>query len=119
MAGGQRWADRRPAAREGRCREEGQRNAEVEGAPHADGSLHEQLPRVMAGVVHAGDDFRLQRIDLRKEDDGGHTAIEGPQAGGGMLRVLLGPQRRHRARDESRDEANHLQQLGSGQMACA
>ena len=84
-----------------------------------DGSQHEQLPRVAAGVVHACGDFRLQHVDMREEVNGGHTAIEGLQAGGGVLRMLhLRPRVLNagavmrRARDESRDEADHLLQLG-------
>ena len=71
------------------------------------------------GVKHAGDDLRLQRVDLHKEVDGSHAAIEGLQAGGGMLRVLHVCPRvldagaiTRRARDESRDEADHPLQLG-------
>ena len=89
------------------------------GAPRADCSLHEQLPRVADGVVHAGDDVRLQRLDLPEEVDSSHTTIEGLQAGGGVLRVLdvcpwvlnAGTVMR-RVRDESRDMADHLLQLG-------
>ena len=81
--------------------------------------MHEQFPRVAAGVVHAGDDFRFQRVDLCEEVDGGHTAIKGLQVRGGVLRVLhVCPHVinagavMHRACDELREEADHLLQLG-------
>ena len=88
MTRGERWAGRRCVAGQRCRREEGQSNAEVEGAARTDGSLHNLLPRVAARVQHARTDLGLQRVDLRVEVDSCQAAVERLQAGGGEMRAL-------------------------------
>ena len=81
------------AAREGCHGKEKPCNTEVGRAVCPDGSLHEQLLWVVAGVQHAHDNFCLQHVDLRVELDCCQAAVEGLQAGSGKLRVLHESQR--------------------------